>query len=834
MFFIRLLRRLRASVVGRYWLFFLVSLTLLLRTTASAQADGGTSSPAGGKDSGTSKRPTLLLTRFPQPPIVDGHLDDVVWKNAAVCNNFLQTQPGDNTTASQPTEVRIGYDAKFLYLGIHAFDHSEQVRATVAKRDDLSGNDYVAVWLDTFNDQRRAYVLLFNPLGVQADGIFTEGQGIDWSVDVVMQSRGTITEDGYVIEASIPFASLRYEAGKGKFWGLHLIRSVRHLDEWDTWMPLRRESRNFNTSTFIRFLEQAGTLTGIEDIGRERTLELIPTVTVSENGKRVRSLPHALTLTEPQLFDPGRFFNQPPKLEPGLTAKLTLSSGVTFDAAVNPDFAQVEADQLVVTANQRFPIFFEEKRPFFLEGIDIFRTPIRVVHTRTIIDPDFAAKFTGKRGPNSFGFLLASDNAPGDFSAEEKNDPIMLPGIERFVGKNATVGVLRLKHDIGGEANIGLLATSYNFVEKRNEVVGIDGRFTLNPKTILSFQVAGTTSRRFFYDPSQDKNVYRTGNGLGYYLQLQRNSRHLNLEIDGKGYSSDYRADVGFISQTNTNAWDFIVTYNSEPRQHGKLLSWSLGSGTRAQFNWQGHMQYAFEAVRSQFNFKKQTYFKADIYSDYQRVFEEEFGPRRTATRAGAFIGPPERSTIYKGFTVEVGTNPSKAYTAHLIVDYSWKPFDFDLGAGPRYPRVSPAALLDPNAPLDPGIGDTRDINANFTWQPTDALQFSLDYTSSRLFRNDTRRLAYYQQLYSFRSTYQFTRFLFTRARVDYDTLRANVAGQFLLGWTPNPGTSFYVGYNDDLNVNGFNPFTGQFEHGFNRNTRTFFVKLSYLFRRSI
>src|SRR5262249_33239071 len=296
MFFIRLLRRLRASVVWLYWPFFLVSLTLLLRTTASAQSpDGGTNSPVVGKDSGTSKRPTLHVTRFPQPPVVDGHLDDVVWQNAAVCNNFLQTQPGDNTTASQPTEVRIGYDAKFLYLGIHAVHHSEQIRATVAKRDDLSGNDYVAVWLDTFNDQRRAYVLLFNPLGVQADGIFTEGQGIDWSVDVVMQSRGTITEDGYVIEASIPFASLRYEAGKGKFWGLHLIRSVRHLDEWDTWMPLRRESRNFSTSTFIRFLEQAGTLTGIEDIGRERTLELIPTVTVSENGKRVRSLPHALT-----------------------------------------------------------------------------------------------------------------------------------------------------------------------------------------------------------------------------------------------------------------------------------------------------------------------------------------------------------------------------------------------------------------------------------------------------------------------------------------------------------------------------------------------------------
>ncbi|HKE57110.1 MAG TPA: DUF5916 domain-containing protein, partial [Pyrinomonadaceae bacterium] len=442
---------------------FLSCLSLSLTTAATPQTSSDTLPDKYPRDKPSetgNKKSTIHVTRFKQPPVVDGLLDDVVWQSATLFNDFLQTQPGDNSKASQPTEVRIGYDARFLYLGIHAFDQSGQVRATVAKRDDLSGNDYVAVWFDTFNDQRRAYVLLFNPLGVQADGIFTEGQGIDWSVDVVMQSRGTITEDGYMIEASIPFASLRYEAGKGKSWGVHLIRSVRHLDEWDTWMPLRRESRNFNTSTFIRFLEQAGSITGIEDVGRERTLELIPTVTVSETGQRVRALPHALTLGNPLLLDPGRFVNQPIKLEPGLTAKLTLSSGVTFDAAINPDFAQVETDQLVVTANQRFPIFFEEKRPFFLEGIDIFRTPIRIVHTRTIIDPDVAAKFTGKRGHNSFGLLLASDNAPGDFSAEEKNDPIVLPGIERFVDKNATIGVLRLKHDIGGESSLGLLATS--------------------------------------------------------------------------------------------------------------------------------------------------------------------------------------------------------------------------------------------------------------------------------------------------------------------------------------------------------------------------------------
>jgi hypothetical protein len=160
--------------------------------------------------------------------------------------------------------------------------------------------------------------------------------------------------------------------------------------------------------------------------------------------------------------------------------------------------------------------------------------------------------------------------------------------------------------------------------------------------------------------------------------------------------------------------------------------------------------------------------------------------------------------------------------------------FDYDLGAGPRFPRVSPAALLNPEAQLDPGVGDTRDINATFIWQPTDALCFSLDYINSRLVRNDTRRVAYDQKIYSLKTTYQFSRFTFVRARADYDTLRSNVSGQFLLGWTPNPGTAFYVGYNDDLNHNGFNHFTGQFEPGLRRNRRTFFIKLSRLFRRRL
>src|SRR5207237_2290969 len=164
--------------------------------------------------------------------------------------------------------------------------------------------------------------------------------------------------------------------------------------------------------------EQRGHTTGVEGISTERTLELIPSLTLSETGKR--KVTRSVAQISAGLLDPGKFVNDPVKFDPGLTGKYTITPNVTLDFAVNPDFAQVESDQLVVTANQRFPIFFPEKRPFFLEGVDIFNTAIAAVHTRTLIDPEFAVKLTAKIGRNTFGLMLASDNGPGDFSPEER------------------------------------------------------------------------------------------------------------------------------------------------------------------------------------------------------------------------------------------------------------------------------------------------------------------------------------------------------------------------------------------------------------------------------
>src|SRR5437870_9931317 len=482
------------------------------------------------------KAKPIRVPRFDKAPVIDGKLDDEVWKQAAKLKTFYRTQPVDDIAPSKPTEAMIGYDSKTFYLAFHCYDEPDKVRATVAKRDEVFGDDNVRVFLDTFNDQRRAYILGWNALGIQQDGIMTEGSGTDFSVDVVMESKGMITSDGWTVEVAIPFKSLRYEAGKDKLWGIHIWRNFfRFNDELDSWMP--------NSRDIASLLSQEGHLTGLEGISTERTLEIIPSLTVSETGKRVATLPAGATG-----LDPGRFVNERLKFDPGVSVKFGLTPTVTLDFTLNPDFAQVEADQTVVTANQRFPIFFEEKRPFFLEGIDIFQTPLRAVHTRAIVDPDAAAKLTGKRGRNTSGILLASDNAPGYFTKEEKTDPVNA----RFVGKNAYIAVLRLKRDIGKkDSSIGLLATSYNFIEKHNQLAAIDGRFRIDPKTIASFQVAGTTSRRCFPEPAKDEHTpttgepcfvndstrdyYRTGKGLAYSAVYDFTARHAGWAYEGSG-----------------------------------------------------------------------------------------------------------------------------------------------------------------------------------------------------------------------------------------------------------------------------------------------------------
>jgi hypothetical protein len=797
----------------------------------------------------------VTVPKFESAIVIDGKPDEAAWKDAAVFKDFYQTGPGDNIAPSKPTEVLMMYDEKNLYVAFKCWDDKDKIRATVAKRDNVFGEDNVRMWLDTYNDRRRAYVLGFNPLGIQQDGIYTEGQGADFSVDIVMESKGVIEDWGWSVEVKVPFKSLRYSAGKGKFWGFNVARNIdRFNDEFDQWLP---DDRNVSG-----FLIKHGRITGLDGIKYERTLEVSPSVTISETGQRKSTLPNAAydgvggfdPIFNPLgLRDPGKFINDPAKVDLGVNLKYTLSPNVTLDATVNPDYAEIEADAPVVTANQRFPIYFEEKRPFFLEGKEIFDSPLSLFYSRTIVDPDFAGKLTGKSGKNTFGLLVASDNAPGNYSQDERGelnacrdsrqfDPLRRCAIEEFVDKNALFGVLRLKHDVGKENNIGFFATARTFPKNRNFTSGFDGTFKLNPKTVMKFQAVGTHSRKFFYSPERDEVNYRTGNGFGYYWSLDYTTDRHGWYAEASGRTSDYRADAGFTRRTDSNTFFFVNRLSTKSNPKAKLIRVNWSQFVRYGVDWKGRTQQALGGMNLNLTLQGNLFIYTESGVMYEQIYEDEFGPMRNPAtgQQGAFIGSATRRSTEPYFSVNFNKTVNKQISVYGFVGSIINAIDYDFGSGVRFPRASAAflpyllrtAVGDP-PPLDPGSGWQFDANFGGEYKPINPLRISIDYTKSRLRRNDTHLLAFDVDLVTLKSTYQFTRFTFVRARLDYDSMQRRTAGQILFGWNPNPGTAFYVGYNDNFNYNGFSPYTQQFEPGFARNSRTLVLRASYLFRKS-
>ena len=780
-----------------------------------------------------AKDAPVRIPKLDAPPVIDGQLNDAVWQNAAVFGDFLQISPGDNIAPTHPTEFMMAYDAKNLYMAFRVKQDRNTVRATVSRRDNIFNDDYVLVYIDTFNDQRQGYVIFFNPLGIQADGTFTEGRGEDYSVDLVMESKGVVTEDGFTVEAAIPFKSLRYEAGKNKQWGLQIYRRVKYRNgEYNSWMP---DNRSVNGT-----LNQAGHITGLEGIETTRQLEINPSLTFSETGRRSRFT-----------FDGnpgGRFINEGVKAEFGVTAKFSLSPTITLDFAYNPDFAQVEADAPISTANLRFPVFFPEKRPFFLERIDIFQSGLNVVNTRAIVDPDIAAKLTGRRGKNTFGFLYASDNGTlGNLSRDDReslarclrlrNDASsteLCPNV-RIANKNADIGVLRIKRDIGRQHNLGFFATTYNFVDRHNNTAGLDGRFRLDEKTVTEFQLIGTTTRGRFYDPDLDAEPYRTANGIGYRVYLERSDRNLYMNYLAQGRSNYYRADVGFTNRYDNNYAGSFIQYQTDRDANKAIVYKRVQNETNISYDFRGRAQYFISNTNGQIALQRQTYIGGNFQVGFERVYENEFGPNRTATGQGAFFGPsPERGAGFKAVQAYIETTPNKQFFLFAFMDYTAGLMEYDFGASRDFPRVSRAALLfGQDAPLDPGPGGQLTIESTIRYQPTTAFQTQLNYTKRRLVRDDTGLVAFDDNLFSSRSTYQFTRNTFARLRVDYSSLSKRLRPQFVLGWTPNPGTAVYLGYNDDQSYNGYNPYSRLREPGFQGNGRTFFIKASYLFRKS-
>lgn len=776
------------------------------------------------------KRSPVTIPKFDVAPAIDGKIDDEIWKRAAVFKDFVQIQPGDNIAPTRETIAYVGYDEKNLYVAWHAFEDPNLIRATIAKRDDVFSDDTVRITLDTFNDQRRAYQLFFNPFGIQADAIQTEenqrqggqggGQGgPDFSVDIVMESKGVLLDDGFSVEARIPFKSLRYVAGKGKMWGFNVGRRIPRMNnENDSWMPITRG---------ISSLRQIGKITGLNEIKTERILEIVPSITLSESGERIED-----TTSQPL---GSRLLNGPVKKDIGVSVKYQITPNVTLDAAVNPDFAEVEADAPVVRANERFPIFFPEKRPFFLEGIDYFRTPLQVVNTRNIADPDVAFKLTGKTGRNTFGLMTAVDRFPDTKT-------------------KAYVGVMRLKRDFGVQSNVGVIATTYHFgARKHNNLAGVDGRIQLTPQKILDFQIVGTNSHFNFYDPDINAREYRSGTGVAYQANYDYTGRNRGYRIGASGRSSDYRADLGFTRRTNTHGLNGGFRIGTEPNAKATLI----GLTTRTSFNFsvdeRGRMQQLRSSFDTDWNFQGQLRVSTGTDYEFARIYEDEFGARRNAAQQGEFFGEDFRKAGQFTFDGGIEKEFGKRLGVNIGFGVTTNKFDFDFGASERYPRVSPAYLdwyyscgrfpdckiVEPG--LDPGKALSFKYEIGVGLQPTDPWSVELSYERERLRRNDNKLVAFDSNIYSLRSTYQFTRFIFTRVRMDYETVDGTINSQLLFGWSPNPGTAFYVGYNDNSNYRAYNQFLSDpdrlvriFDDGFRRDGRRFFIRMSYLFRKSI
>jgi hypothetical protein len=388
--------------------------------------------------------PTAEIPRLEASIQMDGRLEEPVWSQATRLAGFWQYQPVDGRPAEEETEVRVWYSPDAIYFAVVAYDRNPaSIRATVADRDNIDNEDYVVLDLDTFHDRRRAFFFAVNPLGVQADGVRSEGAGqvsslipgsIDKNPDFTWDSKGRITDRGYEIEIRIPFRSLRYPGSGPQTWGFNVTRVVQRTGYTDTWTDVRRANASF--------LGQEGALGGLHDMRHGVTIEAQPFLTATADGRRDGVS--------------GEFAREDVNPDAGLNLRLGFSS-YALDATINPDFSQVESDEGQVTVNERFALFFPEKRPFFLEGIELFGSPQTLVYTRRIVNPKVGAKLTGKFGQLGVAHLTAVDET------DAGDAWFNITRLRRDLGRNSIAGVTFTNRDQGGSHN-RVLAGDFRYV----------------------------------------------------------------------------------------------------------------------------------------------------------------------------------------------------------------------------------------------------------------------------------------------------------------------------------------------------------------------------------
>lgn len=695
---------------------------------------------------------------------IDAVLDEEVWLQALVMEVKYEVRPGENIPAPVRTEVLVAYSESHLYAAFRAYDPDpSQIRARITDRDNLWSDDWVVIILDTFNDERRAYDFFSNPIGVQADQIESpEGEGAGW--DAIWDSAGRITAEGYVVEMAIPFSSFRFQRTDGdQIWGFDAVRSyprsVRHH------IGLFPRDRNNNC-----YMCQAEKLIGFAGATPGKNLELDPTVS-------------GLITQEREGLTEGPFEERDRTFDPGITARWGFTPNLTLNATINPDFSQVEADTAQLDINTQFALFYPEKRPFFLEGADLFETRLDAVHTRTLADPHWGLKLTGKEGGNVIGLFIVQDNLTN----------LLFPGSQgsrsTSLGMNTTGSVLRYRRDVGTSSTLGILMTDREGDDYYNRLGGLDGNLRITPKDRVRFQLLGSQTRYPEQVSAGFEQPHNSFEGTAFDVHYSHDTRSPDWYGVYRQVSPDFRADLGFMTQADFRYMDigWGHTWNNDPDHWWNMLN--IGSGY--EYEWDFDDELLSKAYTFWFNYAGLSQSWVDLYAEWGRQSFNgvEFDNRFVNIDGG--IRPS--GTLYFEMEANFGDR----------IDY----------ANTRQGR---RIVLEPSAECKLGRH----------------LSVELDHIFERLDIDEGR--LYTANISQVKTVYQFTKRAFLRTILQYvyydyntdlytftiDPEYKSVFSQTLFSYKINPQTVLFLGYSD-------NYFADQ-DLSFRQTDRTFFAKIGY------
>ena len=728
-------------------------------------------------------RPRVTPTRTDTPPEIDGVLDDDIWAVATHITQFTQQSPIEGAPATEATDVFVAYDSEHVYFGFHVHYRDPSImRANRVERDRAMQDDLMTIYFDTFMDQQRGYDFDVNGYGVQGDGVISVGggggrfgggggggfggggQGIprgDRSWDVLFETGGRIVEDGYVAEMAIPFKSLRYPSppeGEPHRWGFQIVRGVRGSNqENQVWAPMTRNERSF--------FSQMGILEGMTDISTSRNLEILPTFTAIQYGEIDPTLP--------------RFRNQDTDPDAGVNLKYGLTSDLTADFTINPDFSQIESDRPQIEVNQRFPLFSRELRPFFVEGAEIFqiRAPVTFVHTRTIVDPDWGAKISGQAGRFTIGALTANDVAPGRVDDSE----------DRAFNEAAQTFIARAQYDLYAESNIGAIFTDREFLDSHSRVLGADGNFRLSPTISGDFSAVGSR-----YKGLGEEEL--SGHMLA--TRISQNSRHVRWSVLANQISPEFATDVGFVRRSDTRTVSGNVGYRFWPESW--IINWGPSVDYRRTYDYDGVLQDENRSLGLNFSFAGNVSVFSNASFDMER-----FGGINFRT---------------DGFFVGGRVNTSRSYS-----------FGGNFSVG------------DEIYFLGPFLGHQVSWSVNGTVRPLDRLNSNLSFQRRRLTdpANGDREL-FDVRIFRATTNFQFTDRLGMRNITEFNSQDETFDLNILFNYRVNAGTVFYLGYDDHFQqadlIEGDRDGDGIeeqlfFTTGQRRTNRAIFVKLQYLLR---